>query len=49
MPLRFFLSTVSPRVTEPTRMIWLVYAGAVILALPVLVLGVGLIRAAVRG
>jgi len=30
-------------------MIWLVYTGAVILAVAVLVLGVGLIRAAVRG
>jgi hypothetical protein len=49
MPLGFFLSTVSPRVTQPTRMICLVYAGAVILAVAVLVLGVGLIRAAVRG
>jgi hypothetical protein len=49
MPLGFFLSTVSPRVTEPTRMIWLVYAGAVILAVAILVLGVGLIRAGVRG
>ena len=49
MPLGFFLSTASPRVTEPTRMIWLVYAGAIILAIGILVLGVGLIRASVRG
>jgi hypothetical protein len=48
MPLGFFLSAASPRVTAPTRMIWLVYIGAVILAVAILVLGVGLIRAAVR-
>ena len=48
MPLGFFLSSTSPRVTEPTRMIWLVYAGAAILAAATLVLGIGLIRAAVR-
>jgi hypothetical protein len=48
MPVGFFVSAASPRVTEPTRMIWFVYAGALILALAVLVLGVGLIRAAVR-
>lgn len=32
MPLGFFLSAASPRVAQPTRMIHLVYAGAVILA-----------------
>src|SRR5215472_8594343 len=49
MPLGFFLSVASPRVVEPTRMIWLVYIGAVILALAISVLGIGLIRAALRG
>ena len=49
MPLGFFLSAASPRVTEPTRIILLVYSGATVLAIGVLVLGVGLIRAAVRG
>jgi hypothetical protein len=48
MPLGFFPSTASPRVSEATRMIWLVYAGAIILAIGILVLGVGLIRASVR-
>jgi hypothetical protein len=48
MPLGFFLSAISPRVTQPTRMVWLVYAGAVILAAATLLLGIGLIRAAVR-
>jgi hypothetical protein len=45
MPLGFFLSVVSPRVTEPGPAIRLVYTGAVILALGILVLGIGLIRA----
>ena len=49
MPLGFFLSTASPQATQPTRMIWLVYAGALTLAAGVLTLGVGLIRAAIRG
>jgi hypothetical protein len=49
MPLGFFLSTASSRVTEPTRVIRLVYAGAIILAIGILVLGVGLMRASVRG
>jgi hypothetical protein len=45
MPLGFFLS-VSLEITQPTRLIWLVYAGAVSLAAGGLSLGVGLIRAA---
>jgi hypothetical protein len=49
MPLGFFLSATSPRVTEPTRMILLVYAGAGLLAMSMLLLGIGLIRAAVCG
>jgi hypothetical protein len=49
MPFGFFLSAASPRVTQPTRMIWLVYAGALTLAAGVLVLGVGPICAALRG
>jgi hypothetical protein len=49
MPLGFFLSAVSPRSSEPTRMIYLVYAGAGCLAVAVLALGVGLIRASIRG
>jgi hypothetical protein len=49
MPFGFFLSATSPRVTTPTRMISLVYAGAGILAVAILVLAIGLIRAALRG
>ncbi len=49
MPLGFFLSAAPPRVAQPTRMIYLVYAGAAILAAAVLVLGVGLIRSSMHG
>jgi hypothetical protein len=49
MPLGFFFSAASPSVTQPSRMVGLVYAGAVILGAGVLVLGMGLIRAALRG
>jgi hypothetical protein len=43
-PAGFFLSVVSPDATAPNRLIYLVYIGALLLALGVLVLGVGLIR-----
>lgn len=49
MPLGFFVSAASPRVTQPTRMVYVVYIGALILAVAVLVLGIGLIRASLRG
>jgi hypothetical protein len=49
MPLGFFLSATSPRTTQPTPMIGLVYVGATFLAAAVLILGVGLIRAGMRG
>jgi len=49
MPLGFFLSAASPSVTRPSPIIGLVYAGAVILAAGALALGVGLIRASLRG
>lgn len=46
MPLGFFLSVASPQATRPGGWIKLVYAGAVTLAAAMLVLGIGLIRAA---
>lgn len=49
MPLGFFLSVVSPRAERPNGAIRLVYLGAVILAISVLVLGAGLLRAAAAG
>ncbi len=44
MPLAFFLSVLSPEATEPNAMIYLAYVAGVVLALGLLVLGVGLIR-----
>jgi hypothetical protein len=44
MPLGFFLSVLSPEATEPNAMINLAYVGGVVLAVGLLVLGVGLIR-----
>ena len=43
-PAAFFLSVLSPEATEPNALINLVYVGGVILAVGLLVLGVGLIR-----
>ena len=45
LPVAFFLSVLSPEATEPNAMIYLAYAGAVSLAVGLLVLGIGLIRA----
>jgi hypothetical protein len=44
MPLAFFLSVLSPDATEPNALIHLAYVGGVVLAVGLLVLGVGLIR-----
>ncbi len=44
MPLAFFLSVLSPKATEPNALIHLAYVGGVVLAMGLLVLGVGLIR-----
>jgi uncharacterized membrane protein len=44
MPAAFFLSVLSPEAQKPNGLIYLAYAGAVILAAGVLTLGVGLIR-----
>ena len=40
----FFLSVPSPEATEPNAMIYLAYVGGLLLAVGLLVLGVGLIR-----
>jgi hypothetical protein len=44
MPLAFFLSVLSPEATEPNAMIYLAYVAGIVLAVGLLVLGVGLIR-----
>ena len=44
MPLAFFLSVLSPEATEPNAMIYLAYVAGVVLAVGLLVLGIGLIR-----
>lgn len=44
LPLAFFLSVLSPDATEPNALINLAYAGAVVLGVGLLILGVGLIR-----
>jgi hypothetical protein len=46
MPLGFFLSVAAPETTKPNGLITLVYIGAVLLAIGVLTLGIGLIRSA---
>jgi hypothetical protein len=48
IPAAFFLSVASPSAKEPNRLLNLAYVGAVFLAVAVLTLGVGLIRAARR-
>jgi hypothetical protein len=49
IPAGFFLSVASPRAERPNGAIQLVYLGALILAISVLILGVGLVRAGVSG
>ena len=44
VPAGFFLSVLSPDATAPNMLIYLAYMGAVLLAVAVLVLGVGLVR-----
>jgi hypothetical protein len=44
VPAAFFLAVLSPNATAPNGLIYLAYAGAVLLALGVLVLGIGLVR-----
>jgi hypothetical protein len=46
VPLGFFLSMASPNATVPNRAVSLIYLGALLLAMAVLTLGVGLLRAA---
>jgi len=44
LPVAFFLSVLSPEAREPNVLIYLAYVGGVVLAVGLLVLGIGLIR-----
>jgi hypothetical protein len=46
MPAGFFFSVTSPTAKDPNALIYLVYFGAAVLAIGVLILGVGLVRKA---
>lgn len=46
LPLGFFVSVPSPDATTPSRAVSLIYVGAILLAVSVLTLGVGLLRGA---
>ena len=48
MALGFFFSVLSPEATEPNGLIYLTYVAGVVLAVGLLVLGVGLIRGHTR-
>jgi hypothetical protein len=43
-PLGFFVSVLSPDAQSPSNLIYLAYVGGAILALGVLILGIGLLR-----
>lgn len=45
LPLGFFLSMASPTANTPNRAVSLIYLGAALLAISVLILGIGLLRA----
>ncbi|MCU1304752.1 MAG: hypothetical protein JWQ87_5036 [Candidatus Sulfotelmatobacter sp.] len=49
IPAGFFLSMLSPAASQPSSAVGLIYAGAVVLAVGVLLLGIGLIRSAISG
>src|SRR5262249_54459980 len=44
LPVAYFLSVPSPHATQPNALIYLAYVGAVVLAIGLLALGVGLLR-----
>jgi len=46
LPLGFFLSVATPDATSPSRTVFLIYVGAIILAVSVVTLGIGLLRSA---
>jgi high-affinity Fe2+/Pb2+ permease len=44
LPVAFFLSLLSPRATAPNGFIYLAYVGAIVLAVGLVILGVGLLK-----
>jgi hypothetical protein len=44
LPVAFFFSVLTPNATDPNGLIYLAYAGAIVLAAGLITLGVGLIR-----
>ena len=48
LPAAFFLSVLHPEARQPNAFIYLAYVGAVLLAIGVVVLGVGLVKASPR-
>lgn len=44
LPVAYFLSVLSPAATAPNALIYLAYVGAVLLAIGLFILGIGLIR-----
>jgi hypothetical protein len=48
MPVAFFFSVLTPDATEPNKLIYLAYLGAVCLGLGVILLGIGLLRQPAR-
>jgi Ni,Fe-hydrogenase I cytochrome b subunit len=48
IPAGFFLSMPSPSSTQPNGLVSLIYAGAIVLAVSVVTLGIGLLRAPIR-
>jgi hypothetical protein len=48
LPAAFFLSVLRPEAQQPNGFIYLAYAGAIVLAIGVVMLGVGLVRASTR-
>jgi hypothetical protein len=44
LPAAFFLSVLSPDATQPNPLIYLAYVGAVVLAIGLVLLGIGLVR-----
>ena len=49
LPAAFFLSVLSPDASRPNQLIYLAYVGAVVLAIGLVLLGVGLLREPPRG